>query len=120
MNDYIYRLCLDAPLYLKVLEFQSKYKLGKTFASLLIFVEGMKALGLIDKETYEFYRSRYMKPLNDSPIIVLKVPVKCDFCGKEAVGKVQSVKGIVKNVCVYHLEELRNHPKWRVNEISEK
>lgn len=113
-REYVYRICLDSPLNFKVLEFQLKHKLGKSFAALLIFVEGMKALGLIDNELYEFYRTRYFKPLEDSPIKVEKPKVKCDFCGQDAVAKATHVSGVTKNVCTKHLAELKNHPKWKV------
>ncbi|MEM1767290.1 MAG: hypothetical protein QXD86_05030, partial [Candidatus Bathyarchaeia archaeon] len=53
-----FHLYLDSPLYFRVLEFQLKHKLGRTYAGLLIFIEGMRSLGLIDDETYSYYKQR--------------------------------------------------------------
>jgi len=74
IRDYIVRICLDSPLYLKLLEFQAKKKLGKTYAGLLVFVEGMRSLGLIDQEVYLFYKAKYDKPLETSPIKIEPLP----------------------------------------------
>jgi len=119
MRDYILRICLDSPLYLKFIDFQAKKKLGKTYAGLLIFLEGMKSLGLIDKETYEFYKNRYDKPLEASPIKVEVIKPKCFLCGREAVTYAVSVQtGKKKPVCQKHAIELEKHPKWKVEEKS--
>ena len=115
IRDYIIRLCLDSPLYLKFIDFQARHKLGKTYAGLLIFIEGMKSLGLIDHETYEFYKSRYNKPLETSPIKVEIIKPKCFLCGREAITHAISKQtGKKYPVCSKHAEELKNHPKWRV------
>lgn len=113
MKDYILRLCLDSPLYFKFIQFQLEKKLGKSYAGLIVFLEGMKALGLIDNDIYVYYQNRYDKPLETSPII--KEMPKCDFCGKAgAVAIAIHQSGITKKVCEKHLKDLKNHPKWSI------
>jgi len=119
MKAHCLRLYLDSPLYLKLIQFQAEKKLGKSFAGLLIFIEGMKSLGLIDKDTYEFYKNRYDKPLETSPIKVEVIKPKCFLCGREAVTYAVSVQtGKRKPVCQKHAIELEKHPKWKVEEKS--
>ena len=119
VRDYILRLCLDSPLFFKLVEFQLEKKLSKTYAGLLIFVEGMKSLGLIDHETYEFYKSRYNKPLETSPIKVEIIKPKCFLCGREAITyAVSKQTGKKYPVCQKHAEELKNHPKWSVEKYG--
>lgn len=110
--DHIIRIYLDSPLYFKFIEFQAENKLGRSYACLLIFIEGMRSLGLIDDEVYAFYKQRYSKPLETSPII--KQLPKCDFCGRQAVGVAMHQSGVTKRVCEKHLKELERHEKWSV------
>jgi hypothetical protein len=56
-------LFLDSPLYVAFIEFQAENKLGRSFAGLLIFVEGLRKRELINELVYQHYKSRYMKPL---------------------------------------------------------
>ncbi len=113
LNDYILRLCLDSPLYFSFVKFQLDKKLGKTYAGLLVFIEGMKSLGLIDAETYEYYRKRYDQPLPTSPIV--KETPKCGFCGSPAVSVALHKSGIIKHVCEKHLKLVKDHQNWRIN-----
>ena len=115
-REYFLRLCLDSPLNFKFMEFQLKRKLGKSYAGLLIFIEGMKSLGLIDNELYEYYKQRYDKPLEVSPIKVEPLPKpKCFLCGREAVGIALELKRNKEfPVCEKHKRELAEHPKWKV------
>ncbi|MEM0111570.1 MAG: hypothetical protein QXK90_02260 [Candidatus Parvarchaeota archaeon] len=115
-QSHIFHIYLDSPLYFRVLEFQLKHKLGRAYACLLIFIEGMKALGLIDNGLYEYYRTRYLKPLETSPIAIEQLKQKCDFCDKPAITKATHISGITKNICNKHLAELKNHPKWKIEE----
>jgi hypothetical protein len=88
---------------------------GKSYAGLLVFIEGLYALKLIDRESYEYYKARYSKPLQTSPIKVEPLPKpRCDFCGREAVARATHVSGIVRQVCQKHLADLQSNPKWRV------
>lgn len=50
-------------MYLGSLKFQSENSLGKSYANLLIFLEGLKIKGLISDDDYEIYRDKYNQPL---------------------------------------------------------
>lgn len=106
-------ICLDSPLYLAVVKFQAERQLGRSYAALSIFIEGLKALNLIDDQLYQYYKRKYNEPLKPDFIIDDK-RARCDFCGQAAAGKAVHESGIVKNVCERHLKELSKHPKWRV------
>lgn len=110
--DHIVRIYLDSPLYFKLIQFQAQNSLGRSYACLLIFVEGMHSLGLIDDDVYTFYKQRYSKPLETSPIV--KELPKCDFCGKNAVAVAIHQSGITKRVCERHWKELEKYEKWTV------
>jgi len=117
MKAHCLRLYLDSPLYLKLIQFQATKKLGRSFAGLLIFIEGMKSLDLIDEDTYEYYKRRYDKPLEDSPIKVQVVKPRCFLCGRDAETDVVAVSiqtGKKYSVCRKHLEELKEHPRWSI------
>ncbi len=110
--DHVVRVCLDAPLYLKFIQFQAQNNLGRSYAMLLIVVEGMHTLGLIDDDAYGFYKQRYSKPLQALPI--KREEPKCCFCGRKAVALAVHQGGITKNVCEKHVKEFLNHEKWHV------
>jgi hypothetical protein len=61
-------LFLDQPLYVALTQFQALNKLGKSYAGLLIFIEGLRKLGLIGEVVYQYYYQRYFKPLQTTPI----------------------------------------------------
>jgi len=56
-------LFLDNELYLGFIKLQNDKKLGRSFAGLLSFVEGLHKMGYIEKDTYERHKIRYSKPL---------------------------------------------------------
>lgn len=60
-------LYLPDELVLALAEVQVKFKLGKTFAGLLMLTEGAHKLGVIGQETYEFFRNRYTTKLVERP-----------------------------------------------------
>lgn len=67
-------LFLDSPLCVALTQYQALNKLGRSFAGLLIFVEGLRKLELINEVVYQHYRNRYMKPLRtlieeESPLV---------------------------------------------------
>jgi len=116
IRNHILRIYLDSPLYLKFIQFQAEHKLGKAYAGLLIFIEGMKSLKLIDGETYDFYKHKYNKPLQVSPIEIqpLKPKLKCFICGKKAIGfSIFVESGKKYPLCGSHVQALKNNPKWK-------
>lgn len=58
-------LCLSKPLYLGFIQLQADRKLGRSFAGLLPFVEGLFKLGYINKEVYEAHKRKYSVSLVD-------------------------------------------------------
>ena len=56
-------LFLSKPLYMAFIKLQADRDLGRSFAALLPFVEGLYHMGYISKEVYEAHRARYSKPL---------------------------------------------------------
>lgn len=62
-KEHIAKLCLPIPMYLGSLKFQSENSYGKSFANLLIFLEGLKAKDLISDADYEIYQDQYNQPL---------------------------------------------------------
>jgi len=56
-------LFLDGELYTAFIRLQADKGLGRSFAGLLPFVEGLHRLGYIDQEVYEAHKERYSQPL---------------------------------------------------------
>jgi hypothetical protein len=112
-QQHKFLLCLDSPLYLAVIKFQAEHELGRSYAALSIFVEGLKALNLISQDLYEYYKQKYGKPLKPDFILEDKRP-KCSFCGKPAAFQIRYVKNptIIKQVCEKHLNECLIGGKW--------
>lgn len=54
---------LDRELYVAFIKLQADRGLGKSFAALLSFVEGLYSLGYISKEVYEVHKRKYSVPL---------------------------------------------------------
>ena len=58
-------LYLDKPLYKAFIRFQADKGLGRSFAGLLPFVEGLNKLGYLKPEEYEIYAKRYSQGLGE-------------------------------------------------------
>jgi hypothetical protein len=54
---------LDTELYVPFVKLQADKGLGRSFAALLSFVEGLYSLGFISKEVYESHKRKYSLPL---------------------------------------------------------
>jgi len=61
-------LYLDKPLYMSFVKLQGDKSLGRSFAGLLAFVEGLHQMGYITKAQYLRYRKKYSTPLNRDPL----------------------------------------------------
>lgn len=91
--------------------------LGRAFAGLLPFVEGLYQMGYISKNTYDVHVEKYSIPLyKEESKPTPKEQPKCDKCGKGPVVDVFIEKKTRKTikVCSYHADNLREHPKWQV------
>ena len=108
-------LFLDGELYHAFSKLQADKCLGRSFAGLRIFTEGVYILGYISKDCYKAHVEKYEEPLyrEESKPSPKELP-KCDFCGKYPVVTVlkDKVVGIEKKCCSYHADNLREHPKW--------
>lgn len=54
---------LSNPLYLGFVKLQADKGLGRSYAALLPFVEGLYHMGYINEEVYEHHRKKYSVPL---------------------------------------------------------
>ena len=85
-SEHVYKLCLDYRLYSAAIKLQSDLGLGKAFAGMLPYVEGLHTMGYLSDEDYELYRNKYSIGLaeahdnkNKSPLDLLKVQTRSNF-----------------------------------------
>jgi hypothetical protein len=85
-SEHVYRLCLDFRLYSATIKLQSDMGLGKAYAGMLPFVEGLHSLGYLQDEDYELYRNKYSVSLEDahnnknkSPVQILKEQSRANY-----------------------------------------
>jgi len=71
-REHAVRLFLDRELYLAFIKLQADKKLGRSFAGLLPFVEGLYRLGYITEEAYESHKERYSAPLVAEKLITIE------------------------------------------------
>lgn len=64
-------LYLPKELYLGFIKLQAEKELGRSFAGLLPFTEGLFKLGYISEEVYETYKRRYSQPLTEDKLAPL-------------------------------------------------
>ena len=67
-NPHILRLFLDSPLDVALTKYQATNTLGRSYAGLLVFIEGLRRLDLIGEVVYQHYKSRYLRPLPTLPV----------------------------------------------------
>jgi hypothetical protein len=61
-------LYLDKHLYMGFIKLQADKKLGRSFAGLLAFVEGLYQMGYISEKHYQKCKKRYSTPLDKDPL----------------------------------------------------
>jgi len=111
------RLFLDGELYHAFTKLMADKCLGRSYAGLQAFTEGMFHLGYLSKQSYEAHVEKYSIPLyKEESKPEPKEQLKCAFCGKSPVVDVfiEKKTGKEKKVCSYHADNLREHPKWQV------
>lgn len=91
---------LSNPLYIGFVKLQADKGLGRSFAALLPFVEGLYAMGYITKEVYEEHQKRYSQPL------ITQKPLK-HFTEDQATQLNKTLAG------VYEQWKEHPNPKWR-------
>lgn len=84
-SEHVYKLCLDYRLYTAAIKLQSDLGLGKAYAGMLPYVEGLYAMGYLGDEDYELYKNKYSVSLaeahenkNKSPVELLKAQSRHD------------------------------------------
>jgi len=60
-------LYLDSILYLSFIKLQADKSLGRSYAGLLAFVEGLHQMGYLNEEQYLAHKNRYSLPLDEEP-----------------------------------------------------
>jgi hypothetical protein len=81
-------LFLDSPLCVALTQFQATNKLGRSYAGLLIFIEGLRKLNLINEVVYQHYKNRYMLPLRtmieeENPLVAKQKEVEFEKTRKQ-------------------------------------
>lgn len=66
-KEHQLRLYLDRRLSMAFTRLRADKGLGRSFAGLLCFIEGLHNMGFIGDVDYERYRKRYSTPLDKSP-----------------------------------------------------
>jgi hypothetical protein len=112
-KEHVFYICLDPPLYTAVVKFQAEHELGRSYAALNIFLEGLKSLNLISQDLYAYYKQKYSKPLKPNFVLEDMRP-KCTYCLRPATFQVRNIQNpkIVRPVCEKHLNEYLASGKW--------
>jgi len=58
-------LFLSKELYMGFIKLQAEKNLGRSFAGLLPFIEGLYKLGYISEDVYEVHKRKYSRPLTE-------------------------------------------------------
>lgn len=82
-NEHKVLLCLDRELYMAFIRLQADKGLGRSYAGLIPYIEGLYKMGYLSKECYEAHLEKYSVPLVAHP-----EAVTCGFkgCSNEAIG----------------------------------
>jgi len=102
-------LCLDKDLYRAFIKLQADKDLGRSYAGLLPYVEGLFQMGYLTREVYEIHAKRYSQPLG------AKAPVTLEQ--KKQKDNLQSKDKQFRMI----LEQWEQHssPEWRLKVFAE-
>ena len=125
----IHPLYLPTEFYLAISDVQSKMRIGKSAAILLMIAEGLHKHELLDEKTYEIYVKKYTRPLMD---IVAKhreerissdsAKIRCSFgsgssrCRRLATVTLQKGNKLFPS-CPEHLDDFLKFRCERVKEV---
>jgi len=103
-------LYLDKTLYKAFIKLQADKGLGRSYAGLLPFVEGLYHLGYLSKEEYETHFQKYNTPLTEEPKPLTK----------EQMQEREKLKKLNKNFSMV-IEQWNLHPslEWRLKWIKQ-
>lgn len=62
-------LCLDKDVYRGFIKLQADKNLGRAYAGLLPYVEGLYRMGYISKEVYDFHFKKYSEPMTKETVV---------------------------------------------------
>jgi len=98
-------LYLDRELYRAFIKLQADKDLGRSYAGLLPFTEGLHKLGYITEEVYEAHKKKYSEPL------VAEKPKALTKEQQRKLGEVAQLNNTLRQVA----EQWHDHPdeKWR-------
>ncbi|MCJ7560350.1 hypothetical protein MUO79_06990 [Candidatus Bathyarchaeota archaeon] len=109
-SEHKVMLCLDKDLYRAFIKLQADKDLGRSYAGLLPYVEGLFKMGYITREVYEVHEKRYSEPLGaKTPPLTLEQ--------QEQAEKLQSKDKQFKMI----LDQWNEHsnPEWRLKVFAE-
>ena len=100
-------LCLDTDLYLAFIKLQANMGLGRAYAGLLPYVDGLYHMGYIDKAVYDTHVKRYSEPLRkkDEKKLWSSLEEKRQAEGREKAEK--TLKGMIAQFDYY-----KDNPGW--------
>lgn len=96
-------LYLSKDLYTGFIRLQADKGLGRSFAGLLPFIEGLFRLGYISKEVYEEHVKKYSEPLESEKPLSLEQSTEQSFLERRD----RQLKGMLEQW------DLHPDPKWR-------
>jgi hypothetical protein len=102
-------LCLNRQLYLAFIKLQAEKGLGRSYAGLLPFVEGLNKLGYLKEEVYEVCVKKYSEGLiQEKP----KVPTKEELTRDSKLKQVEKTFSMVIEQWNF---PRKDQIKWRLN-----
>jgi hypothetical protein len=93
-------LFLSKELYVAFIKLQADKGLGRSYAALLPFVEGLRAMGYISEDVYESHKKKYSTPL----LVQKTLPEALDTQAEQ----LNKTMGMVADQWATHL-----NPEWR-------
>ena len=103
-------LYLSKELYSAWIKLQADKDLGRSYAGLLPFVEGLYRLGYLSKDVYEEHFKKYSRPLNPKKEITFEEKKQLDFLAE----KDKQLKGMLESWDLPHYT-----PNWHEKTIAE-
>ena len=106
-------LCLDKQLYRAFIKLQADKNLGRSYAGMLPYVEGLYRLGYISQEVYEAHFQKYSEPLEPAKPLTVEEQHEKDELEKRD----KTFKGMQEQWSTHSY-----NPKWllKVSRVAEK
>lgn len=101
-------LYLSKDLYLGFIKLQADKELGRSFAALLPFTEGLYRMGYISEEVYEAHKKRYSEPLTTENEAQKNQRLRREQCVKRETEELNKQFGMVADQWESHTSK-----EWR-------